>query len=78
MLPYSAAGFCVFTCFSTNDCRGDPVSGVTRLSDCFAGAGLSFIEPDESCTNCFCNPVDAQSIVADPTTSCSTSRSVNV
>lgn len=64
LLPYSAAGSSAFTCFSTTDCRGDAVSRVTRPGDCCAGAGLSFMVPNESCTNCFRKPVYAQLVLA--------------
>lgn len=40
------------------------MSGVTRPGDCCAGAGLSFMVPNESCTNCFRKPVHAQPVLA--------------
>ena len=43
-----------FTCFSVSDCRGDVVSGVGRPGDCCGWSGLSFLIPNEGCTNCFC------------------------
>ena len=42
-----------FTCFSVSDCRGDVVRGVGRPGDCCARSGLSFLTPNEGCTNCF-------------------------
>ena len=49
----SAAVSQAFTCFSVSDCRGDVVRGVGRPGDCCARSGLSFLIPDEGCTNCF-------------------------
>ena len=48
-----------FTCFSSNECRGNEIPGIGKVENCcISGGGLSFQTTSGQCRNCYGMPCE--------------------